>query len=264
MKKTLASVLAALAIGCGSSQSDPAMPEPVEPAAPVEEPAPAEPTTAAPAEPAPPAEPARQEPGDPLEVGPDIYKELFANESVRVLEVTFAPGAKIAMHKHPDHVAYAVTGGKLKIAPAEGEAQEMEIQPGMALFMPAQAHAAENTGTTELKLAVVELNKKGTAAPEGKDPVVAGKKIYKLVLDDPHVRVLEVSFKKGGKIAAHAHPDHAIYVLEGGKLSVTGADGTAQELELQAGQATFLPAAVHSAKNTGKTPVKAVVFEIKP
>jgi len=41
---------------------------------------------------------------DPVRVGPDIYKCTFENERVRVCEVTFKPGAKIATHSHPNHL----------------------------------------------------------------------------------------------------------------------------------------------------------------
>jgi quercetin dioxygenase-like cupin family protein len=77
------------------------------------------------------------------------------------------------------------------------------------------------------------------------------------------VRVLEVTFAKGVKIPAHSHPDHAVYVLTPGEIEIT-TDGKPQKMELTAGQAVFIPAQTHAAKNTGKTAFKLVVFELKP
>lgn len=94
---------------------------------------------------------------DPLEVGPDIYQLKFENERVRVMEVTFAPGASIAMHSHPDHFAYAISGGKLILSYPDGSNKEAELQPGNVLWMGAETHAAQNPGATEIKLLVVEL-----------------------------------------------------------------------------------------------------------
>jgi quercetin dioxygenase-like cupin family protein len=266
MRSFLCSLSAVLYLAaCGSSQKP--APAPVtEEQPPVTE---EQPATEAPAEKpveeAKPVEPPPPPPvPDPLEAGPTIYKQVADGETARVFEVTFKPGDKIALHKHPDHVVYIVTGGKLKISPDQGDAQEIDLKPGSALFLPAQNHAAENVGTTEIKLVVVELKKKGAAAPEGKDPAAVGPKIYKTIFDDEHVRVFEVTFAKKAKIAMHAHPEHAAYVLEGGKLKVTGADKTAQDFDLAPGQAVIMPAAAHEAQNVGKTAIKLVVFEIKP
>ena len=96
---------------------------------------------------------------DPLKVGPDVYKLKFENERVRVLEVTFAPGGKIGMHSHPDHVGYVLTSGKLRIASKGGEPRETELKAGDPIWIPAETHQAENVGKTELKIVIVELKK---------------------------------------------------------------------------------------------------------
>ena len=57
---------------------------------------------------------------DPMQVGPNIYKLLFENERVRVFEVRFKPGERIAMHSHPDHVVYVLDDGKLKLSSPDG------------------------------------------------------------------------------------------------------------------------------------------------
>src|SRR5690242_17946005 len=93
--------------------------------------------------------------GDPLAVAPDMYKLKFENDRVRVMEVTFAPGAKIAEHSHPDHVAVITEGGKLTITNADGTSQDLDGKVGDAMFIPAVAHSAVNTGTTEVKVVVI-------------------------------------------------------------------------------------------------------------
>jgi beta-alanine degradation protein BauB len=94
---------------------------------------------------------------DPAKVGPNIYKCTFDNERVRLCEVTFKPGAKIAVHSHPDHVAYVIRGGTLAVTGEDGKAQEFALKPGQALWLPAQSHSAVNKGKGEVKLVVVEL-----------------------------------------------------------------------------------------------------------
>ncbi len=267
MRSTNYVLTLALLIGCGGGGQSTDSTTPVMTEPPPEEPVATEPEQ--PAEPDKPAEPpAPPTPGDPAQVGPDIYKVVTENDQVRAFEVTFAPGAKIALHQHPDHVAYALTDGKLTIMGQDGAPQEIDLKAGQAMFLQAQAHAAENKTDKEIKALVVELRGPSKSpAPKGKDPLKAGPKIYKKVFENEKVRVLEATFKKGAKIPDHAHPDHWNYVVEAGQLEVTapGAEGTKekQKMDLTAGQGVFIPATVHSAKNTGKTQVKIVVVELK-
>ena len=94
---------------------------------------------------------------DPLEVGPDVYKFKFENDRVRVMDVTFVPGASIAMHSHPDHFAYVISGGKLILSYPDGTSKEVDAKDGDVLWINAESHAAKNPGETEIKLLVVEL-----------------------------------------------------------------------------------------------------------
>ena len=95
--------------------------------------------------------------GDPLKVAPDMYKLLFENERVRVMEVTFKPGQKIAAHSHPDHFVTVLEAGKLKISKPDGTSNEVDLQKEQVLWINAETHWAENTGKSEVKLLVTEL-----------------------------------------------------------------------------------------------------------
>ena len=97
---------------------------------------------------------------DPLKVGPNIYKLVFENERVRVMEVTFQPGDKIATHSHPDHIAYMLSGGTLKLSYPDGSTKEISGEKGQVFWIKAETHAAENTSPKKVKLLVVELKPK--------------------------------------------------------------------------------------------------------
>lgn len=94
---------------------------------------------------------------DPLAVAPNLYKKLFENEKVRVMEVTFNPGDKIKKHSHPDHFVTVLEPGKIKIFKEDGSAQEMVLTQEQVVWIPAETHWAENIGTTRVKLLVSEL-----------------------------------------------------------------------------------------------------------
>ncbi len=94
---------------------------------------------------------------DPLEVAPHMYKKLFENERVRVMEVIFHAGDSILSHSHPDHFVYAVSGGMVRISKPDGTSMDADIKTGDVLFIPAETHWAKNIGTTTVKLIVNEL-----------------------------------------------------------------------------------------------------------
>ena len=95
---------------------------------------------------------------DPMKAASNVYKKvLLDNDQVRVLQVEFAPGEVAPWHWHPDHVIYALTGGKLEITDKDKPASVLDIKQGDAMYLPAVTHMAKNIGTTTVKLVVTEL-----------------------------------------------------------------------------------------------------------
>ena len=93
---------------------------------------------------------------DAVKVAPDAYTVLFENERVRVLDVRMAPGQSSAKHSHPDGVWYVLALMKARFTSADGGAAEAEIPAG-AVWRPAETHAVDNIGTTDIRAIAVEL-----------------------------------------------------------------------------------------------------------
>lgn len=94
----------------------------------------------------------------PQEGAPNVYKQLFDNERVRVSEIKFNPGEKAAMHTHPyPHVVYILQGGELTITHPDGTSAVMQAKAGDVLWMGAETHEAVNTGKTVLRGTVTEI-----------------------------------------------------------------------------------------------------------
>jgi quercetin dioxygenase-like cupin family protein len=97
------------------------------------------------------------------------------------------------------------------------------------------------------------------------DPIKVASNVYKKVLlENDQVRVLQIEFAPGETAAWHQHPNHVIYALSDGKLEITDKGKPANVLDIKAGDAMYLPAVTHMAKNIGTTAVKLVVTELKP
>ena len=101
---------------------------------------------------------------DPLTVAPSMYKKLFENERVRVMEVRFKPGESIAAHSHPDHFVYVATGGTLRIFHKDSEPADIAAKAGEVLWLNAETHWATNIGATEIHLIVSELKERNPVA----------------------------------------------------------------------------------------------------
>ena len=95
-----------------------------------------------------------------------------------------------------------------------------------------------------------------------KDPLVAASNVYKLLNENERVRVLQVTFKPGDTAKMHHHPDHSVYAVTGGKMSLTSG-GKTQEIDIKPESVLFLEAQHHEAKNIGDTTIKLIVTELK-
>lgn len=86
--------------------------------------------------------------------------------------------------------------------------------------------------------------------------------LYKQLADTLNIRVLQGVYKPGDSSIMHAHPDFALYVLEGSTVELTTEDGNKQNIEFKKDMAVVLPAATHSAKNIGKSTLRLIVVEV--
>ena len=87
---------------------------------------------------------------DATNVAPHVYKVLFENEQVRLLEVRMQPGDRTEMHSHPDNLIYVLSGGKVTFTAPSGEAAELDVPAGMSMWMDATEHATDNVGGTAI------------------------------------------------------------------------------------------------------------------
>ena len=96
------------------------------------------------------------------------------------------------------------------------------------------------------------------------DAVAVSPDRFKVLLENPHVRVVEYVLLPGERDQWHTHPPKMSYVVSGGTLRITTDDGKSFLTEEKAGSATWMDTlGRHFATNVGKTPVRIVLVEIK-
>lgn len=93
---------------------------------------------------------------DPVVTDPQLYKTIFENDQVRVLEYRDRPGDSTHQHRHPDSVMITLSSFRRRIQ-ANGQEVEVELAAAQARWMGAQSHIGSNIGTTETHSIFVEL-----------------------------------------------------------------------------------------------------------
>src|SRR5687768_3797287 len=97
---------------------------------------------------------------DPAVVNPTSITVRLANDSVRVMEAVLPPGFKEVMHTHPPYVMYILEGGKVRLHMADGRWRDSEFKAGDVFYSDRITHWAENTGTSTIRVLLVELRRK--------------------------------------------------------------------------------------------------------
>ncbi|PYD00287.1 cytoplasmic protein [Microbacterium esteraromaticum] len=98
---------------------------------------------------------------DPITTNPQQYRLLWENEFVRVLEYFDSPGVQTVAHEHPNSVMITLSAFDRRLASGD-RTLDVSLPAGKAVWLPAQRHSGENTGTTPTHTIFVEL--KGDAA----------------------------------------------------------------------------------------------------
>ncbi len=96
-----------------------------------------------------------------------------------------------------------------------------------------------------------------------RDPAVVAADVYKPLLENDRVRVLDVRLMPSQEAPMHNHPDHVLYVITDCTFMITRPDGRSYELALEAGQVLWSGAEAHAAKNIGTTETHTLAIELK-
>lgn len=95
------------------------------------------------------------------------------------------------------------------------------------------------------------------------DPTKAAPNNYRLLMENEHVRVLEMSLKSGEKDNEHSHEDETVYFISGGKVKIHLPGGETADAELPDGHVMWHEAWTHTVENVGSTDIRAIIVESK-
>ena len=112
-------------------------------------------------------------------------------------------------------------------------------------------------------LSIVSIVVVSSATALAQDPVKVDPAHYKIVFENPSVRVLRIDYAPGSKSTMHQHPDSIVIPLTPSKVRFATPDGKFTDSELANEGAMYTPAGVHLPSNTGTGKVDALLVEFK-
>jgi hypothetical protein len=110
---------------------------------------------------------------DPTTTNSDLYKTIFENDRVRVLEYRDRPGDSTTPHRHPDSVMYTLSTFQRRLVSGDREV-DVAIDAGAVRWLDAQEHSGHNIGETETHVIFVELKETSGSQAAGPGEVALG------------------------------------------------------------------------------------------
>jgi quercetin dioxygenase-like cupin family protein len=94
---------------------------------------------------------------DAIKVASHVYRVVFENAKIRVLEAKLRKGQKTAMHKHPSNFVFVLESGQMEFASPDGKTQKVQMKEGDVMWFDEQEHASQNVGTKTARVLIVEM-----------------------------------------------------------------------------------------------------------
>jgi quercetin dioxygenase-like cupin family protein len=200
---------------------------------------------------------------DAVKVDPAHYKMVLENASVRVLRISYAPGAKSILHQHPDAIVIPLSASKVRFTMADGKAQDSDMASESAMYTPAGTHIPSNIGTGPVDALLIEFK---TAAP-GKAALPTSRPgmTLKMLAEGPRAAAYRSTASPTfAEPAGSKHDfDQVVIALGPATLSLS-IDGKPAKTTWARGDVQFIGRGVaHEAKNTGGQPGEMVIVAIK-
>ena len=95
------------------------------------------------------------------------------------------------------------------------------------------------------------------------DPLTTGGQMIKKMGDTLGLKMYEFTVKPGQSWGLHTHPDHTVYMLQGGKMALYMREAGRQDtLTFPTGMALVSGSLTDSGKNIGNTTIKMLITDI--
>jgi beta-alanine degradation protein BauB len=95
-----------------------------------------------------------------------------------------------------------------------------------------------------------------------RDPTETNPELYRVVMENERVRVLEYRDRPGDRTEAHRHPDSVMITASSFRRRISSGDASA-DVQLEAGAVRWLGAQEHRGENVGESETHVYFVELK-
>lgn len=200
---------------------------------------------------------------------PARYAVEFENDAVRLLRITYGPGERSVMHRHPPTCSIALGDASWRMTDAEGEVTDDTTALGEVECGDEESiHLPENPGSVENELILVEFKDGATAGTDVEPELPAATEVdaehYSVEFENDVARIVRVSYGPGETSVMHSHPAHCVVFLGSQPVTFELPSGEVMEPEaLDAGSVVCMDAEAHRPTNVGDAPLEVVLVELK-
>jgi quercetin dioxygenase-like cupin family protein len=189
---------------------------------------------------------------DAVTVDPTHHQVILENDHVRVIRGLVAPGDRSAMHTHPPTVLVSLGTSRARMTDPKGATSIFDLQPGQVFWLDGAEHSWQMLAGTlhvigvEIKSAARGAAPAAVALPST-DAVKVDPVGHQVVVDNPHVRVIEGLSGAGRRSPMHSH-SYALTIISlgRGRLNLTMPDGNSAVVDVHPGQVLWLEGGSHS------------------
>jgi quercetin dioxygenase-like cupin family protein len=144
--------------------------------------------------------------------------QILENDYVVAWHAQFPQNVQTAMHQHTrDAAAYFLTPGQVRSTFPDGTtALGKPLPSGHVLFNPKGTTHVEEwliDGTRAIAMELKAVTASPARSDSGPGPVELDAGTYRTLLENEHVRMLEVTTHPGQTVATHSHPGRLIVQL---------------------------------------------------
>jgi beta-alanine degradation protein BauB len=95
------------------------------------------------------------------------------------------------------------------------------------------------------------------------DPVQSSPSHYRTILENDHIRALEMIVPAGQSDNEHSHPNETVYFVQGGKVRLHLEGGETAEAQFPDGHVMWHEPWTHRVENIGDRDIRAIIVESK-
>jgi len=201
---------------------------------------------------------------DAVKADPAHYKVVLENASVRVLKITYAPGAKSSMHQHPDSIVIPLVESKVRFTLPDGKSEDSTLASESAQYTPAGTHNPANVGSSPIEALLVEF--KAAAPGKAALPTSRAGMEAKVLAEGPRATAYRSTASATfAEPAGTTHEfDQVVIALAPNTQMSLSVDGKPAKTTWARGDVQFIGRGVkHESKNTGGKPVDMILVAIK-